>query len=53
MRHGRRMNHISRMDAARALRLSLEELGWPDGHPAPNFKQFDVLGSPCQDHPVR
>ena len=31
MRHGRRMNRISRMDAARALRLSLEELGLIEG----------------------
>ena len=31
MRHGRRMNRISRTDAARALRLSLEELGRIEG----------------------
>ena len=31
MRHGRRLNRISRMDAARALRVSLEELGLIEG----------------------
>ncbi len=31
MRHGRRMNRISRTDAARALRLSLDELGLIEG----------------------
>ncbi len=31
MRHGRRMNRINRMDAAQALRLSLEELGRIEG----------------------
>ena len=31
MRHGRRLNRISRTDAARALRVSLEELGLIEG----------------------
>ena len=31
MRHGRRMNRISRMDAARALHVTLEELGLIEG----------------------
>ena len=31
MRHGRRMNHISRMDAARALNVTLGELGRIEG----------------------
>ena len=31
MRHGRRMNRISRTAAARALRVSLEELGLIEG----------------------
>ncbi len=31
MRHGRRLNRISRMDAARALNVTLEELGLIEG----------------------
>ena len=31
MRHGRRLNRVSRTDAARALRVSLEELGLIEG----------------------
>ena len=31
MRHGRRLNRISRMDAARALHVTLEELGLIEG----------------------
>ena len=31
MRHGRRMNRISRMDAARALNVTLGELGLIEG----------------------
>ena len=31
MRHGRRLNRISRMDAARALNITIEELGRIEG----------------------